>query len=427
MDGRPPLLNAPTLDADEHDGRSRHEARTPFKGAWEWVIHDDRLTGTEGFYRLLGLDPGEIALDYPTFRDFIHSDDRERVERAIEAAFETDHYQTNHRLTLRDGRERWIKEQGYVVRDDSGAPSRLLGTVSESHAPKDDRLLRSLFDNALEGMLITDRKTRIVMANAAFSELSGYSQAELIGHTPRMFRSGRHDRRFYEALWQSLNDTGRWAGEIWNRRRDGTLVYLWQTIVAVRDQSGEVAHYLSICADIGPLRGRQEQLERLAFHDPLTELPNRLLFHDRLDHAIQRSRRDGRLVGVLFIDLDHFKRVNDTFGHQAGDRLLQEVADRLRGALRDRDTIARVGGDEFVVVLEDMNRPEDAEEIAGKIIDHFNDPLPLGDERLLVSLSIGIGIYPIDADNADRLIERADRALYRTKAGGRNGYRKASE
>ena len=429
----PPVHSAATVPLRGVERRPIHPSpggrhpRVSYNGAWEWVIRDGRLTWSDGVYRLFGLAPGEIAPDYTTFLDFVHADDRRRVERAIELALETNHYQVEHRITLRDGRERWVTEQGYVVRGDDGAPARLLGTVSETRTPGDDQLLRSLFNNALEGMLVTDRDTRILMANPAFSEITGYPPEELIGNTPGMLRSGRHGRAFYEELWESLKETGRWAGEIWNRRRDGTLIYLWQTIVEVRDESGEVSHYLSLCSDISPLRRRHEHLEELAFHDPLTGLPNRLLFHDRLDHAMQRARRDGERMAVLFIDLDHFKRVNDTFGHQAGDQLLQEVAQRLRMTLRDRDTVARLGGDEFVVILEDMRREEDAEEIARKILERFTDPLPLGDERLLISLSIGIGLYPEDATDADQLIRRADRALYRTKAGGRNGYSHSSE
>ena len=398
-------------------------------GIWEWRIGDGHLTWSDEVFRLFGLRPGEITPDYRTFLDFVHPLDRQRVEHAVELALESGRYRVEHRIIDGRGGERRVVERGQLVRDEAGNPLRMFGTVEplpplERHL--DETLEQALFTNALEGVMITDGDARILAVNPAFLEITGYSERELLGESPRLLRSGRHDRAFYDRLWSELLHDGRWIGEIWNRRRDGSLIPLWQTITAIRDAHGEVTHYVALCSDISTLMATQERLERLAFHDPLTGLPNRLLFRDRLDHALLRARREGHQVALLFVDLDHFKRVNDTFGHPAGDQLLRQVAQRLSAALRNEDTVARVGGDEFVVILEGLGDDTDVAEVAEQIIERFGEPLILGDERLLVSLSIGISLYPDDADDASKLLERADRALYRTKAGGRNGYRLAN-
>jgi diguanylate cyclase (GGDEF)-like protein len=235
-------------------------------------------------------------------------------------------------------------------------------------------------------------------------------------------RSDRQDAAFYQALWASLNATGRWQGEIWNRRKSGEIYPEWLTINAVRDEFGRLVNYVAVFSDISGIKQSQAQLAHLAHHDPLTGLPNRLLFNDRLDHALDRARRDGSQLAVLFVDLDRFKHINDSLGHLAGDGLLQEVAARLTGAVRREDTVARMGGDEFTLLLEDLRRPEDAAVLARKLLDVLSGPYSVAGRELFVTASVGISLYPRDGSGCEELIRNADAAMYQAKEEGRNGY-----
>ena len=284
------------------------------------------------------------------------------------------------------------------------------------------RLATRVIENTHEAVLITDRHARILEVNPAFCRITGYGADEVIGHKPSLWRSDHHDADFYAALWHTLGTQGHWQGEIWNRRRNGEPYPAWETISAVRDEQGEITHYVAVFSDISQIVRSRNELAHLAQHDPLTDLPNRLLFQDRLEHALARAQREQGLLAVLFIDLDRFKHINDSLGHVTGDRLLVEVARRLRGTLRNEDTVARMGGDEFIVLTETLRHEEDAAQLAQKLLQALAAPYRIDRNEFFVTCSIGISLYPRDGADAQTMVRNADAAMYRAKAVGRNAY-----
>jgi diguanylate cyclase (GGDEF)-like protein/PAS domain S-box-containing protein len=278
------------------------------------------------------------------------------------------------------------------------------------------------------GIIVTDANSIILKVNRAFSQQSGYSAEEAIGQTPRLFQSGRHGRDFYSAMWESINFTGSWQGEIWDRRKSGEVYPKWLTISAIKDETGAVTHYVGTQTDISDRKEWESTIQNLAFYDPLTQLPNRRLLQDRLHHAFTSSERSGNYGALLFIDLDNFKEINDAFGHGTGDLLLQQVAQRLAAAVREGDTVARMGGDEFVVMLEELSDEElDAasqiEVVGEKILDTLNRPYHLGNHELFNSPSIGVALFKGNQQSLDELFKQADIAMYQAKRAGRNTIR----
>lgn len=284
-------------------------------------------------------------------------------------------------------------------------------------------LMGRVFENAAEGVMITDPNGVILSVNQAFSDFTGYSAAEVIGHTPALLRSGRQSEAFYRHMWLALQNEGQWEGEIWNRRKDGKNYLEWLTISAVRDDGGSVTHYVAVFSDITTEKENEERLYHLAHYDLLTDLPNRMLFYDRLRQGLLRARRNRRRVAIMFLDLDGFKQVNDALGHSAGDELLRQVARRLAGVLRASDTVARFGGDEFTLAIPDLGPTDDMGRVAQKIIETVAKPYYLGSNRVQITTSIGISLYPQHGDDPDSLITRADMAMYEIKKLGKNGYR----
>jgi len=283
------------------------------------------------------------------------------------------------------------------------------------------RMAASVFEESPLGILITDLDGRIQRVNRSFSAITSYSADEALGQSPRLIKSAHHDKNHYAALWQTLKTSGLWQGELLNRRKSGETYAVWQNIIAVKDASGEPIHYIGMFQDITEKKIAQENLRHLAEYDLLTELPNRHLFHDRLEHAILRMRRNNENLTVMFIDLDHFKRVNDSLGHVAGDQLLTEVARRFRTCLREADTLARQGGDEFTLLLEGASKFT-AEAVAEKLIGILAEPIALASTEVFIGASIGIARYPEDGPDAETLLKSADTAMYRAKSAGRNRF-----
>ncbi len=283
------------------------------------------------------------------------------------------------------------------------------------------RQAAAVFESTTEGVVITDTSRRILQVNRAYTEITGYSEAEVLGRDPGLIRSGRQDDSFYQALWRNLRETGQWRGEIWNRRKSGEEFPQILTISTVYGHDGAPTHYVGVMTDISQIKQSEAKFERLAHFDPLTGLPNRLMLHFRLEHALETAARQARMVAVLFIDVDRFKNINDGFGHPAGDEVLKTVARRLASRLRDGDTIGRLGGDEFLVILEGIRQPTAAAEVADKIMQRMGDPIELRNGReVYVSLSIGISLFPGDAGTVTELIQHADAAMYLAKENGRN-------
>ncbi len=282
------------------------------------------------------------------------------------------------------------------------------------------RLARAVFETVQEGVVVTDLDANIVAANAAFRKITEYSDAELKGRNMRLLSSGRQDPGFYSDMWSSLRSTGRWQGEIWDRRKGGEIYPQWLAITTVHDVSGMPAYYIGVVADVSRMRHAQSHLQYLAQHDSLTGLPNRALLGVRFAHTLERMHRNGTRCALLYMDLDGFKKVNDHRGHAAGDQVLKTVAARMRERLRETDTLARVGGDEFVLVLEQICGRADAEMFAHRLIERLRYPINLADgTQVTVGVSIGISLFPDDGADPDSLMGKADAALYAAKNSGR--------
>lgn len=325
----------------------------------------------------------------------------------------------------KDGSRFWGQLHGKAV--DPGDPNGptvgiCADLTAQKRAQERLQLAASVFESTTEGIVITDADQVIVAINRAFTDITGYSEAEVIGASPRLLSSDQQSPEFYGELWQTLQREGKWRGEIWNRRKNGEVFPELLSISAVRDDENRVSHYVGVFSDISAQKQAERQLSFLAHHDPLTGLPNRVLFSDRLTHALERAARDQGQLAVMFIDLDRFKHVNDTLGHQFGDQLLQNVARKFQRAIRASDTLARLGGDEFALLIEDIREGPDAVLVAQKLLESFKRPILLAEHEIHISSSIGISFYPADGQDVRELVKNADAAMYRAKAKGRNGY-----
>ena len=352
---------------------------------------------------------------------------RERIEREAEPLMARGEiYRGEMCMRGRNGEEYCEALSGVLVdagRGDAGALWVAEDVTARRQSEERIRLWAKVFDNTADGVLIADDKARIVAVNRAFERITGYAAGEVAGKNPSLLKSGRQDGAFYEQMWADLNAGRQWSGELWNRRKSGELYPQWLTISPVRDEQGSLTHYVGVFSDITAIKRSQEQLDFLAHHDSLTGLPNRLLAMDRLEQALSRAGRDGSQVAVMFVDLDHFKNVNDTLGHHYGDQLLRAVSASLSEMARGSDTVARLGGDEFVAILERFDEALDASVVAERMLDVFRRPILLGDVEAVVTGSIGIALYPDDGRDIETLTRNADAAMYLAKREGRNGYR----
>ncbi len=310
-------------------------------------------------------------------------------------------------------------------RDTAGQPQfAVCITEDVTERRKAEQHLRQtakIIENTEEGVVVTAADGRIQFVNPAFTAITGYAVDEVLGQTPRILKSDHHPPEFYRSLWQQLIATGRWEGEIWNRRKSGEVYPQWLTISSILDDQGGVAQYVSVFHDISEQKQREALITHQAFHDALTGLPNRVLFTDRLTLALAHSQRVGRSMAVLFVDIDRFKVVNDTLGHLVGDRLLQEAARRIQRCVRGEDTVARMGGDEFTVILQEVDEPG-VRRIAGRILEEITAPISIDGQELHTAASIGISMAPADGQSAETLMKHADIALYKAKDGGRNQF-----
>ncbi|WP_394757526.1 diguanylate cyclase domain-containing protein [Rhodoferax sp.] len=270
--------------------------------------------------------------------------------------------------------------------------------------------------------MITDNQNRIVRVNRAFSLITGYSEAEALGRNPSMLSSGRQSPDFYQAMWATLQAQGQWQGELWNRRKDGSLYPEWLSLSVLCDRSGAVINYVAVATDISQRKADEANIRLLADFDALTGLPNRRLLQDRIDTALSQAQRQGEALALMFLDLDRFKNVNDSLGHHAGDELLMQVAQRLKSVLREQDTVCRVGGDEFVLLCTSTDATG-AAHVANKLLEITAQRYLVVQQELAITFSIGIALYPDDGDSFAKLSMSADIAMYRAKQAGRNAYR----
>ncbi len=284
------------------------------------------------------------------------------------------------------------------------------------------KLAASVFTHAHEGITITDLSGAIIDVNQAFTEITGYQRAEVIGKNPRILKSGMQSRGFYEEMWRDILERDLWSGEMWNKRKNGEVYAELKTISAVRDLAGKPQHYLSLFTDITAAKRHKEELEHIAHFDLLTDLPNRALLSDRLQNSMAQGIRRGQSLAVVFLDLDGFKVVNDKYGHELGDQLLVRISQRMQLALREGDTLSRVGGDEFVAILNDLQQAVDCEQILERMLLAASDEVIIEDIVVRVSASIGVTLYPQDHGDADQLLRHADQAMYTAKQAGKNRF-----
>ncbi|WP_339456694.1 phosphodiesterase DibA [Pseudomonas sp. EA_65y_Pfl1_P120] len=284
------------------------------------------------------------------------------------------------------------------------------------------RQAAAVFDCTREGVLVTDAQGLIVHVNRAFMAITGYQGEDVMGQRPSLFKSGRHSSNFYQQMFQSLESTGEWSGEIWNRRKSGEIYPQWQTIRVIHDDQGHVSHYVAVFSDISAIKDSEQELAHLAHHDPLTDLPNRLLLTDRAEQALASAQVHKRGCGLLLLDLDHFKIINDSLGHNVGDQLLKQVGERLQGLFGPGMTLARLGGDEFAVLAESCPQVVQAAALAQRILDAMKQPFIFDGHQLFISASVGISLFPSDALSAEQLLRNADSALFKAKSAGREGY-----
>lgn len=397
-------------------------------GHWDWDIEHGTLHWSDEVYRVFGLAPQQFGATYEAFLALVHPEDRQAVMDAVNRDLRGEQaYDIVHRVVRPDGSLRVVRERAEITRDSTGKPLRMLGTVQDvtqqQEAENRLRLAARVFENAAEGVVVTDINANILDVNPSFTETTGYLREDLLGQNPRLLQSGRHKREFYEEMWRTLLQEGQWQGEVWDRYKSGEIAPRWLSIVAVKDESGKTINYVGISRDISEAKRAERELWRRAYHDPLCGLPNRDLMFDRLRQAMGYARRSGRSVAVMLIDLDGFKAVNDTLGHAAGDQLLVEIAKRLKACVRENDTVARLGGDEFAIIMVEMEEVGDIDRVSAKIGGVVARPLVIGGQEARVTASTGIAIFPDHGEEAETLLEHADSAMYRAKKEGRNTWR----
>ena len=406
-------------------------------GVWDWNLLSDEVKYSKLWKSMLGYADDDILPENQEWVQRIHPDDRIYVASAMQAYLEdeTANYVVEYRLRCKDERYKWILGRGMVVhRSAEGKPLRMIGTHTDithrKQAEADLRISATVFESQ-EGMLVTDANGVILRVNKAFTETTGYTAADAVGQTPSLLQSGRHSPEFFRDMWETIHRTGGWQGEIWDRRKNGTVYPKWLTISAVKNDEGAVTHYIGTHYDISERKKAEERIKELAFFDQLTGLPNRTLLLDRLTQGMTASTRSGHYGALLFIDLDNFKTLNDTLGHDMGDLLLTQAAQRLTISVRECDTVARLGGDEFVVVLVGLSANEAeaaraSEAVAEKILVSLSQSYPLTQSGEIVhhcTASIGVTLFRGHLSTVDDLMKQADLAMYKSKEAGRNALR----
>jgi len=414
-------MNRKRIEASEERFRALVESTSDF--IWE-VDQEARYTyASPKIEEILGYTPSEILGDTPFALMPEHI--REQVEKQFFSVLKSGQsFQNLENIN-------YHKNGKPVLLETSGVPffnnrNELAGyrgidrdITSRKHAEEQLVLSESVFSNSIEGIAITSPDATIEQVNNAFTTITGYSREEVLGNNIRILKSNRHDDEFYKEMWDKLLAEGKWSGEIWNRKKDGSAYPEWLSISEIRNIKGETTNYISIFHDISERKVKEEQLEFLAFHDPLTKLPNRRLFYDRLNISLQTAIRTGEKLALIHMDIDDFRHINDSMGHHFGDDLLCSVANRISNICRSSDTLARYGGDEFVIILTHLKDTQEALDCSNRLLYLFDKPISVSKEETHTSISIGISVYPDDGETIITLEKNSDLALTRAKERGK--------
>ena len=396
-------------------------------GIWEFDLITKSYQWDDTMFALFGLDPKAASARNDDWIKLLAPPELQRMREATRVTIQQNQpFGMTFQIRRPDGQVRSMHNRAALYSDELGVPQRLIGAtedVTQRMAQEAELRVAAAAFESHESMLVTNDKVEILRVNPAFTELFGYTSEEAMGRNPRLIKSGRHDADFYAAMWAELVAHHSWQGEVWNVRKEGVEFPCWLCITAVRDDAGVVTHYVATHTDITLRKEAEDEVKRLAFFDPLTNLPNRRLLADRLHQALVNAKRSQGHAALIFIDLDKFKPVNDRHGHAAGDQLLQAVAHRLRTCVRESDTVARVGGDEFVVLLPHITLAQDAMQVAEKMHARLRAPfhLPTG-QSVQISSSAGVALYPEHGLDEATLSHHADVAMYAAKVAGRDQY-----
>ncbi|WP_048690195.1 EAL domain-containing protein [Catenovulum maritimum] len=393
-------------------------------GSWQFNYEKQKSTWSEGLYKILNY-PKRLTPEIKHYLTLVDERDIDKVKQAVNFD-NADSFDFTHRIKLINGQMKWIRAMGSVEKDDDGNHIRATGVIQDITTRKIQakalELAQNVFDHTTEAVMVSNAKNQIIRVNKAFEDITGYSLGEIQGKNPSLLSSNKHDVDFYQNMWESLNETGTWQGEIWNRRKNGEIYPEWLTIDTIFDENGELLNRVAIFSDISFQKKQEEFIKHQANFDALTDLPNRTLLHDRLNNSIKYSLRHNTEFAVLFIDLDMFKSINDTYGHHIGDKVLVEAAKRLKQTVRKSDTVSRFSGDEFVILANEINSAKGAEHVAQAIIKVMQEPIFLDNLKLHISASVGIALFPTDSKEIDELLSLADQAMYFSKALGRSQY-----
>jgi diguanylate cyclase (GGDEF)-like protein/PAS domain S-box-containing protein len=396
-------------------------------GMWHWdLLTQEHMLG-ESIFAFDHMRNENFAHAIIAWEKNLHPDDRERGNSKIQALIHNGkQLEIDFRMHQPNGNFFYIKSMVTVFRNDAGELIRIQGAnidITELKLSDEKlKLAASVFTHAREGIIITDPVGNILDVNGMFTTITGYSRQEVLGKNPHILKSGVHPPIFYTEIWKTLAEKDHWRGEIWNRRKNGEVYPEALSISLVRDNTGMITHHVALFFDISNIVKQKKKLEEMVHFDPLTHLPNRILLREKLSRAKCQCLRSKQWLAVLFIDLDEFKTVNDTYGHDTGDELLIALSHRMRGTLRENDTLARIGGDEFVAVLTGLENKDNCKSTLERLLLATSDTVAVGKITLQVSASIGVTFYPQDNSDSDVLMRHADQAMYEAKKAGKNCY-----
>lgn len=402
-------------------------------GVWDVNIQNGEARYSRRWKEMLGYTDNDLLQTIDDWSIRIHFDDKLIVEATLKAYLDgkTNLYIVEYRMRCKDESYKWMLSRGVLAsHSKDGKPLRMIGThsdITERKNAESELKIAAIAFESQEGIFVTDVHGTILRVNHAIIDITSYSEAEIVGHNSRIFNSGKHDKVFFAEMWGTIKNKGFWDGEIWNRRKSGEVYPAHIAITAVKNIDGAVTNYVATLTDITKSKAATEEINNLAFYDPLTHLPNRRLFVDRLQQVLIACTRDGQRGALLFLDLDYFKTLNDTMGHNMGDLLLQQVAERLKQTVREGDTVARIGGDEFVIILDDLSKEPfeagaEATAVAKKILTSLNQVYQLNTYEYYITASVGITLINDHELGVEELLKHADIAMYDAKKSGRNTF-----